>query len=415
MQFLLKTIPAILILLLGYWAWNHLSTPEEEEKKAKPKRTPEQVQKMKLARAQQTKVTTLRAIDYPVTLDTQGIVRAPAITSLTPQVAGIITTISEAFENGAFFKKGDILLELDPADFESQIVSAQANLARAEASLAQEQARAAQALRNWLDIGFKDTPNDLVLRKPQLKEAQANVAAQQAALDRAQRNLQRSKIRAPYDGRVRIRNVGPGQSVGSSTKLGEIFSTAYAEVRLPLSARQLKQIDINEKQLGKIPVTLVDALNPSDSEQWEAHLVRVEGELDPTSRELFVIARIDDPFGLLNPSQKSPLRINLPVQAKIKARSLPNAILIPRSALYGENDIILVTDNKIHRHSISIVWSTIDQVVTQDTLLEGATLATSKLAYAPEGSLVRVIPTEAPPAEASSSTSDQTLPAPSNH
>ncbi|GAA5493952.1 multidrug resistance protein MdtA [Rubritalea halochordaticola] len=401
MKQVLKIVPAIIILAGGVWGWKYFSDKANEEKD-KPKFSRQDRERSRFARAQQTLAMELHAEDYPVILETQGIVRAASTTSLTPQVSGKIIKISPHFENGAFFKKGDILAEIDPTDYEADIISAEASLARAESSLAQEQARAAQALRNWKDIGFDDEPNDLVLRKPQLREAEANVEAQKAALEQAKRDLTRTKVRAPYDGRVRERSVGLGQSVGTGTQLGDIFSTSYAEVRLPLSSRQLSQLEINERNLSSIPLKLSNALIENEDITWDAQIVRVEGELDETSRELYVVARIVDPFGL--DSGHHPLRINQPVKAHIKGSTLNRVYEIPRTALHGADEVILVVDNKIQRQQINIVWSTQETVLTDSPELENTMLALSRLTYAPEGSPIRIIKTnsdtskEGPPA-----------------
>ncbi len=392
MKSILRIIPALLILAIGAWGWNYFTSTEDETKTGTPARMSKaQLKARALENAQQTHVIELRSQDFQVELTSHGIVKSPAITTLNPQVSGIVAKISAHFENGSFVKEGEILVELDQSDFQSLISSATAALARAEASLAQENARAAQALRNWRDIGFDEEPNALVLRKPQLKEAEANVAAQQAALERAQRNLGRTKIRAPYDGRIRSRNVGLGQSVGSGTKLGELYATAYAEVRLPLSTRQLGKIDIDENEFEPIPVVLEDALHAYDDRKWLATIVRIEGELDPNSRELFVVARVEDPFGRNSKNPRHPLRMNQPVTATIQANTLTDVVAIPRTAIYGKDEIILIQDSTIHRQTINIVWSTLDQVFTDTEGLDKALLATSKLAYAPEGSPVRII------------------------
>lgn len=391
MKRILRIVPALLILAVGAWGWNYFSNSSEDESTTKPKLSKSERKAKQLANAQQTKVLKLTSIDFPILLESHGIVRAPAVTSLTPQVAGLITKISANFENGSFVSKGEILVELDQSDFLSEISSSKASLARAEAAQAQENARAAQALRNWEDIGFDEKPNELVLRKPQLKEAEANVAAQLAALERSMRKLERSKIRAPYSGRVRSRDIGLGQSVGTGTKLGEIYATAYAEIRLPLSIRQLAQIDIQETDFKHIPTAISDSLNPQNNASWEASVVRIEGELDPTSRELFVVARVEDPFGIHGRERAKPLRMNQPVTAKIEANTLRDVVKIPRSAIYGKDEVIIIKDNLIHRKTINVVWSTLDSVLTDTAGLTNELLATSKLSYAPEASPVRII------------------------
>ena len=196
MKSILRIIPAILILAIGVWGWKYFSTSKNEsQNKPHAKLSKAERTAQALSNAQQTHVIELASEDLQVELTSHGIVKPPAITTLNPQVTGIVARISTNFENGSFVDKDEVLVELDQSDFQSQISSATAALARAEASLAQENARAAQALRNWQDIGFDEAPNALVLRKPQLKEAEANVAAQQALLERAKRNLARTNIR----------------------------------------------------------------------------------------------------------------------------------------------------------------------------------------------------------------------------
>jgi RND family efflux transporter MFP subunit len=399
MKFFLRLIPIFAIILGTWYGINYLSKPNDDEKKTAgssdanlksggAKNAISGNRNRKIL-GQQTTVDILTSVDFPVELITQGTVKTKTASTLNPLVAGKVIYISPNFQDGAFFQKNDVLVELDPVDFQSQIISADAALARAEALLIQEKAIAAQALRNWQDIGFNEEPNDLVLRKPQLREAEANVAAQQAALDRAKLSLQRASIKAPINGRVRNRIVGPGESVGANTNLGEIYATDVAEIRLPLSSVQLEQISINEEGKQSIPVILTDAINSKNKTVWKANIKHVEGELDESSRELFVIADIEDPFGITTNSP--PLRINQPVKASIMGNTLKDAYIIDRKFLYGVDEIILIEDDLIQRKKINITWTTPEAVITQDRDLEGKTIATSRLGFATDGTPVEVI------------------------
>lgn len=372
----------VIILALGVGAWMWLGQPVEEPK---PERHPPQ--KLSTTRIE------LKRTRFPVILETQGTVRAHHPTTLTAQVSGTVKSVSPQFEDGAFFKKGDVLLELDPADLSALRVASESRLARAEAALAQEEARAKQARLNWEDIGYKEEPSPLVLRVPQLKEASANVTAAQADLDQAQRNLDRAQIRAPFDGRVKSRLVGLGQAVGGTTPLGEIFATDYAEIRLPLSATQLAFARLPSlADDAPVNVTLTDALNPdSEPHTWAAKIVRTEGTLDDASRELFTIARIDDPFGLR--SGNPELRIGQPVRAAVEGIILDDVFVLPRNALRGVNRVFLIDRQKltIQRTDLDAIWSTPDSLVVRDGFQDGDWLATSRLPYAPNGSAVEII------------------------
>lgn len=377
-----RILPPILILAIGVFAWMRLRVPVEEPQ---PER--------REAQALQTERLELQRTDFPVILDSQGIVRAHFETVLTAQVGGTVVLVNPRFEDGAFFKKEEILLELDSADYESQLISAESNLARAEAALAQEEARANQARLNWDDMGYTDAPSPLVLRVPQLKEARANVRAAQAELEQAERNLERTKIRAPFDGRVRERLVGLGQAVNATTPLGQIFASDTAEVRLPLTPRQLEFVKLPSRTDDPpVRVILSDSLSSrSSGSTWEAHIVRTEGALDETSRELFAIARIDDPFGLENGGPE--LRLGQPVRAAIDGLVLKDVFVLPRSALRGIDRVYLIDRDplRIRRTTIKTVWSNADVLIVNEELQNGDWLATSRMPLVPNGAPVEVI------------------------
>jgi len=381
-----RILVPLLILALGFGAWKWLGVPVEEPK-------PEHHEAQKL----ETEKLELKRTRYPVVLETQGTVRAHHTTTLTAQVSGTVKTVNPKFEDGAFFDQDDILLELDPSDLQALTIASESRLARAEAAMAQEEAKAKQARLNWEDIGYKEEPSPLVLRVPQLKEANANVIAAEADLDQAKRNLERAKIRAPFAGRVKARLVGLGQAVGGTTPLGEIFATDYAEVRLPLSASQIAFAKLPTRDDdAPVNVTLTDALSSnSEAHTWAAKIVRTEGTLDESSRELFTIARIDDPFGLV--SGNPELRIGQPVRAAVEGVVLEDVFVLPRSALRGVNRVYLIERPAltIQRTDVVPLWSTTDVLVVRDGFNEGDWLAISRLPYAPNGSEVVII--EAPP------------------
>ena len=381
---LVRIFIPILILAAGIGAWKWLGTPVEPPK---PEHHPPQ--KLKTERLE------LHRSDFPVILDTQGTVRAHHSTTVTAQVSGVVRSISPSFEDGAFFNEGDVLAELDPADLQAELTAAESRLARAEAALAQEEARAKQARLNWEDIGYDEEPTPLVLRVPQLKEANAAVTAARAELDQAARNLDRTKIRAPFDGRVKSRLVGLGQAVGGTTPLGEVFATDFAEVRLPLTPMQLDFVNLPASADDPpVPVTLFDALGRVDEEtrdSWEARIVRTEGALDENSRELFAIARVDDPFGLR--SEKPELRIGQPVRAAVSGVILKDVFVLPRDALRGVNRIYLIDrpDLKIRKTTIEPIWSTDKELVVREGLANGDWLAISRMPYTPEGAPIEIV------------------------
>ncbi len=386
---ILRALLPLAILAAGWTGYSILKVEPQEAKG--PKETPKLIK---------TRATTLHVQDFPTTIRTSGIVRAHNEVSLTPRVAGKITRILPGFEDGAFFNEDDVLLQLDAEDFQTAVIAAEAQVARASSILAQEQTRAEQAKLNWEDLGYDEAPNDLVLRLPQLREAEANEKAAQAQLDQARRNLERTTVRAPFAGRVRRRTVGVGQIVGPATSLGMIFAIDFAEVRLPIAARDLPFLTLPEGPNDPtVDVQLRDALNEHSETVWTAKIVGTAGALDENSLELFAIARVIDPFA--RQSDHAPLRIGQPVVATIPGQVLEDVMAMPYEAVRQLDRVVLLEPNEpddpnqliIKKHRIVALWSDEEHVVVRDpNIVDGALLATSHLIYAPDGSRVEILP-----------------------
>ncbi|MEM1442635.1 MAG: efflux RND transporter periplasmic adaptor subunit [Verrucomicrobiota bacterium] len=394
MHRLIRILLPVVILAVGlggYWLLR-----QEDEAPRRPDR-PERVLK--------TEVIELNRQDFQTVIQTQGEVRPLNEAILTAQVSGKVHTISQSLHDGSFFGEGEILLEIEKEDFETEVIAAEAALSRALAEYAQEETKSKQARLNWNDLGYDEEPNELVLRLPQLREAQANVKAAEAGLERAKRNLDRTRVRAPFAGRILTRLVSVGQTISPNTELATMFSTDFVEVRLPIAARDLSFLRLPESiQDPSVPVELRDALSPGASAVWQAEIIGTEGALDPDSRELFAIARVSDPFSreVARDEAGPPLRIGQPVVAAIAGRVLPDVHVIPRQAVRELSFIYLVdpVSLTLNRREIEPVWSDRDQLVLADlSLSEGSLLATSKLVYAPNLSRVEILPSREDDAE----------------
>lgn len=371
MSRLLRLLFPAFILGVGIFAYTRLSEEQPPELQTRP--------------ARELPVVTVRPlerVDYQVLLKTQGIVRPHDSGSLTAQIPGRVEKIHPGFETGAFFKKGEPLVELERADLETALIAANARIARAQSTLTQEIARGEQARLNWQDLGYDTEPSDLVLRKPQLAQAEADLAAARADLASAERNLERATVVAPYNGRVARREVSVGQTIGGQTSLGEIFSTDSAELRLPLDRRQLDFVHLPEEQ-GDEPLHVVLTDERRDETfSRDAQIVRTEGQLDESSRELFVIARIDDPFGLQN--GLPPLRMGQPVRASIAAATLEDVFVFSREDLRSLSEVVLVEtdeegEERLRRTPIEPLWTEEKTLVVREGFEEGDRLVVGSL------------------------------------
>ncbi len=376
-----RAVIPIGILAAGGHAYWVLSVEPEEAKSEPPA---EQIIR--------TRVTRLRAGGYTVVVKTNGVVQPHNLVTLSAEVSGRITTVSPAFEVGAYFSEGDVLVELDDRDYRTALTVAKARHKVAESA----RQLAANSHRRMAELFRKNavTDSELDQAAATLAQTTAEVDTTAAQIEQAQRDLERTKIRATFNGRVQRKLVGFGHQVAPGTALGDVFAVDFAEVRLPLASRELRFLDLPEMN-GDLPVEveLRNAIDETSDAVWKAKIVRTEGALDRDSLELFAIARVADPFGLH--SNHPVLRIGQPVVATIRGAELENVVAMPRGAVRQLDQVFLVDENELTLKTMTIqpVWSDEEHVIVRDPLIhDGALLATTQLVYAPEGAEVEIIP-----------------------
>ena len=215
-------------------------------------------------------------------------------------------------------------MTIDRRNYEADVKIAQAALMDALQAEPQEAARAEQALVDWRRLGAAgEAPTDLVLRNPQLQAARARVISARSTLAKAELDLERTEVRAPFEGRVLAQQVDVGQVVAVGAALAEVYATDYVEVRLPLRNADLALVNLPETSgAAPLPVTLHSNLGVAKA--WRGQIVRTEGAIDEIARQLHVVAQINDPFGILEGTAsgapgaaRRPLKIGEYVTAEI--------------------------------------------------------------------------------------------------
>ncbi|WP_299770353.1 efflux RND transporter periplasmic adaptor subunit [uncultured Pseudoteredinibacter sp.] len=341
----------------------------------------------------------IQAGPYSIKLDSYGLIRPRTQSQLLPQVSARVSWVSPQFRAGGFFEQGEELLRLDDRDYQFALIQAEANLASAQQLLNEEQARVKQAKADWRRSGKKGAAPDIVIRKPQLMAAEANVKSAQASLDQAKLNVKRTHIRAPFAGRVLSKSVDLGQFVNSGTTLATIYGVDTIEVRLPIKSRDLAFIDLPERYRfnqvfqQKPAVEFISTL--IRPEHWFGQIIETEGAIDSGSRQLYVIAEIKDPYGAAALSDgertKAPLKIGQYVQAKISGRTLTDAIVIPNRVIYQGSYVYVELDGKLQRRDIQISWQNETEALISEGLQSGDKLIMTSLGQLPSGTAVRSV------------------------
>jgi RND family efflux transporter MFP subunit len=377
-------LPILVLVGAAHLAWVAVANRVEPERREAPPAITE-VEYITLARS-----------DFKVLVHSRGTVRPRTQSTLVPQVSGRIVEVSPDLRAGGFFEAGDVLLRIDARDYEAEVTVAEATLSQARATLAEEQARADQAQRDWRRLGEPGTPDELVLRKPQLAGARAALASAQARLQRARLDLERTTIRAPYAGRVLEHDADVGQVVAPGTTLATIYAVDYVEVRLPLANRQLEFVQVPEifrredvPDTASGPALRLSARIGNTTHTWHGRVVRAEGAIDTSSRQLFVVGQVDDPYGK-GPEGRPPLKVGQFVEAEIEGRELRDVFVIPRAALRAGSRVLLIDgQDHIRARLVEVVHSDDDHAVIAHGLAEGERLVINALGDGMEGVKVR--------------------------
>ena len=341
------------------------------------------------------KTQILNRTEVTLSVDSQGTVRPRTRTTLISEVSGTVLEVSDQFIVGGTFKQGDILMRLDPVDYEVALQRAKAQLISRNALLELEKARAIQAKKEWEMTGRPESEAPtLALREPYLAEAEANILQAQAEVKQARTKLQRATIRAPYAGMVSVKSVDVGQYVTTGSRLGETFAIDFVEVRLPLTAKDLFQMDPRSFQTMDTAnkVVLSGSVN-GRSADWSAAIVRSEGVVNELNRSQYLVARVSDPYGLNQPllSRAPPLLVGTFVTARLPGKTLKGVFKVPRSALLQGSRVALVDEmRKLQISAVKVVFNDEGYYYISEGLKDGVEVIVSALGTPIEGLKVEV-------------------------
>jgi len=332
-----------------------------------------------------------------ISVKAQGTVTPRTQTTLVSEVSGLITEVSPSFQVGGFFKKGDILVRIDDRNYRADVKRTQAAVASARTRLATETGLADNARSDWernrTHTGANRNATDLALRKPQLAEALASLEYALADLEKKRGDLQRTIIRAPYDGLVKEKKADVGQFVGAGTQLAVTFAIDYAEIRLPLPDNELAYLNLPDTMKGagtKGPKVLLTAEIGGEQHTWEGSLVRTEGVFDERSRVLFAVAQVRDPYSRETGGWSAPLRIGTFVQAVIEGRIAEDVIILPRGSLRPGNRIWVVDeDNTLRQRNVDILRAGEELIYIESGLEDGQLVCITPLENPLPGTQVR--------------------------
>jgi len=328
------------------------------------------------------------------TIVAMGTVRPEQEIVLSPRVGGEIVSIGESFTPGGFVEKGEVLLQIDPADYEATLLQRQSELRQARAELQMELGRQELARRDYEEIADEISSDyaNLVLREPQLDTARAMVESAEAAVRRAELDLERTRIRAPFDAHILSRDADVGSQVAPGQSLGHLvgIETYWVEATVPVS--DLRWIDFPEdtEAAGSVAHIRHRVAWPEGTfRNGEVH--RLIGALENQTRLARVLLTVSDPLAHQPESYGlPPLMVGSFVEIRIEGKPIENAIRMDRAYL-RQNDTVWLQDNgQLRIQAVEIVFRDEDYAYISDGLNENDRVVTTNLSTVVDGAKLRL-------------------------
>lgn len=377
----LKIAAPIAILLLGVTAAFIL---------ASSRRAPERQEKPVLGPL--VEVITAQPTAVATTVRGHGEVRAKTTVEIIPQVAGRVIGMHPGLVAGGHFGAGEALLMIEPRDYELAVERAQAAVARAEVSLERERAESEVALQEWNAIHPGEEPSSgLVIREPQVRQSEAELAAAKADLAVARLNLERTIVTLPFDGIVESETVDLGQYVTIGKTLATVYGTKVAEVRVPLAERELGWFRVPSRPGIQGPPATIIANFGGMTQTWTGEVVRIEARVDTASRMVPVVIAVANPFE--TKGHEIPLLPGTFVKVEIAGYDLEDIVTIPRHAIHEGKMVWTVEGEQLRVTPVTTVRTDQDSAFISAGLEPGDRVVVSQLDAVTDGMTVRAVET----------------------
>ncbi len=336
----------------------------------------------------------------PLQVVGNGVVRPTREINLVAEVAGKIVAISPSAVSGGFFRKGDVVASIDPADYQNAVSIAEAEVTQRqyELLLAEEEVRIAR--QEWERMQSRAvTPAQadssalgaLVLKEPQRRLAEAQFRSAEARLADARTRLERTRITAPFNGRIRTKQVDLGQYIAPGQAVASFYSTDEVEIAVPLASSEAALVgDLWARDLDRsrqIPAR-VSASFGENTYTWEAYVDRTEGTLDAATRSVNVIVRVRNPYARPSAGQP-PLLVGTFTTVEIAGDELSSYVVIPRAALREDDRVWVFDDGRLTLRDVGVIREYDGLVYIREGLTPADQLIDSSLDVVTDGMAVR--------------------------
>lgn len=326
------------------------------------------------------KVTALSAelAEHRTTVHSTGTVTPNKQVSLTPEVAGRITWVSDDLLPGARLDKGATFARIDARPYQYVLRQRAASLRSAELDLQLERERGSIAEKEWELLDKEGEATELALRRPQLQTVEAAVDSARAAYEAAELDVSRTSLRAPFNAIVVSESLDEGQLVGTAAPVATLVGSDRMRVEVSMPVEALAWIAPGAvaqvvQDLGDVKV------------RREGVVLSVGGQLDASTRTATAVIAIDDPLG-----GDIPLLPGAFVDVTLLGATRM-ASQLPREAVLEGSLVWTVVDDKLAKKTVTIGWGDEDDVFVTSGIAQGDRVITSGLAQPLEGLPVQIL------------------------
>ena len=296
-----------------------------------------------------------------------GTVAAKQQVELSSELTGTIVWVSDKFNTGVQVEQGEVLLRIDPINYQVALSDAEATLANAELALSDAKT--------------------LKLRAA-VSEASARVEASQQRVRKAKDDLSKTAIKVPFNAIIDARFVEIGQYITAGTKVAHLLGTDAAEIRLPLTPMQKNLLSLDAQENGT--TVKVSANIGNQLVYWDGKIGRIELHIDEQTRVFPLVVEVAVPY------DKNKHVVDLPfglfVKVEVPGYVMHNTVRLPRSALHDGEYVYLLVDGKLQRRVVRVTsLDHEDSVFVQHDLHDGEIVVLSNLAVMFEGMRIQAV------------------------
>ena len=395
------------------------------------------------------RVLSIQPQNVSVTVKGFGTVQAKHVWSVVPEVSGPITRLAPNLRAGMQVRQGDLLFEVDPQPYrlavqrigarvqqyekEIAVLTQQRQnhintlaLARNDLAIAEEDLRRDEELarrgaistrernrrrqiRNEVMRAVQNAEHLLALSGPQIEQAEAAIAVARADLEAAELQLSKTRLLAPFDGQVMNSTVDLGEFVSAGREVAALYGAEAVEIPIAVPLDELRWLPMlspahfsppspADPQPGTpLPAAAVHWQNGGQDYTWRGEVVRWEAGLDAATRTMTLVIEVREPWASFRPGEHPALQPGMFCRVDITASEIPDAVVIPRTALHDGNTVFLAEDGRLAQRQVQVARFRHDEAILSAGLQPGDKLVVSVLSAPVVGMKLRALETEPRP------------------